>query len=147
MSVCGAPLALGASPSFLTSSANASRNSGRLSSVLGFSHQVVSLMSFAYSQSVSFALSPRRAPSGSPLTRDVQIRQLHRAEVSPEPAGLLCDVVGNELAVHALKGSVQAGLDIQVLLVLAHRLLALLLDASILRGPPLLCCPLRWHFG
>lgn len=79
MSVCGAPLALGASPSFLTSSAYASRNSGRFSSVLGFSHEVVSLMSFADSQSVSFALPP---PNG--YHPGVLLPEMYRSDSSTE---------------------------------------------------------------
>lgn len=56
--VCGAPLSFGAAPSSFGSSTNASRKSGRFSSVRGFAHEVVSLMTLASNPTVQKLASP-----------------------------------------------------------------------------------------
>lgn len=60
-------------------------------------------------------------------TRDIQISQLHRAQVRAKPSCLLRQMIGEQLAVHALKGAVQAGFEVQVGLPLGVFLAELLL--------------------
>jgi len=69
------------------------------------------------------------------LTGKVKIRQLDGAEICAESGCLLGNVVGQELAIHALEGAVHADLDVEILFVDAGRLLLALSLALLLGGP------------
>lgn len=77
--------------------------------------------------SFPFLLSPCSRISWLALTRNVKIRKLDGAEIGPEPCHLLSNVIGQELAVHALECPVQTCLDVEITLVLARLLGSLLL--------------------
>ncbi len=74
---------------------------------------------------VSVCVTLRGSLPHRSLTRDVQIRQLHWAQVRAVSARLLRQVVGQKLAVHAGKAPVHSKLHVEQIIVTAASLVGL----------------------